>query len=229
MIGIICAMDIEVNGLKEIMTEVKTETISGIQFWQGKINGKDCVCAECGIGKVNAAICTQAMIMKYAPTAIINSGVAGALKSGMKINDVVVGISLVEHDMDLTDFGEEMGTVQIGETKIKNFVCDEPLGDMLVEACRGLDCKVYTGIIVSGDQFISSKEKRNSLHKSFNALACEMEGAAIGHVCYRNNIPFCVLRSISDNIDNNESMDFMEFKTIAANKATNIILKLFQN
>lgn len=228
MIGIICAMALEVQGFKSKMTDVKKESVAGIDFWSGKLENKDCVCAECGIGKVNAAMCTQIMILKYSPDAIINSGVAGALRSGMRISDVVVATNVIQHDMDLTDFGEEPGTVNFNDCKIKCFICDVPLANALVEACRGLDCKIYTGIVVSGDQFISSNQKRRQLSRDFNANACEMEGAAIGHVCVRNKVPFCVLRSVSDNIDNNQTVDFDKFKHAAAEKATNIILKMLK-
>ena len=216
MIGIIGAMDIETKGIKSAMTDVCSETIASIEFIKGKISGKDVVCAMCNPGKVNAAICAQVMILTYNPEIIINSGVAGSLIPQLKVLDVAIGTACVQHDFDLTALGSPKGMVD-GVNKIL-FECDEKGVELLNKICETENC--VTGVIATGDQFISGENIKNAIHNNFDAIACEMEGASIAHVCFVNNTRFAALRVISDGAD---EMDFNTFKVEASNKSVEII------
>lgn len=235
MIGIIGALDVEIAGIKNLMTDVREETISKINFYIGKINGQDCVLAQCGVAKVNAAMCTQTMILMFKPEAIINTGVAGALNKEINIGDIVVSSSVVHHDANIIeDEGKESGmlfprgTIQFSDESITKIDADKALADRLIEGCKNIDgVKVFYGTVASGEQFISSKVARIEIGEFFNAYCCEMEGAAIGQVCYRNDVPFVILRAISDTIDDNDFMDFEKFKCIAADETLKVIKAFF--
>ncbi len=224
MLGIIGAMTVEVDELKKIMSDTLEHTVGDMTFVSGKLYGADAVVTVCGEGKVNAAMCTQAMIMEYAPDLIVNTGVGGGLADGLKIGDVVVASAVVEHDMDMSPLGYPIGFVSgVDKTEMP---CDKKTADLLERCTRELNIPCRRGIVASGDQFISSDEKKAFLVKTFNASVCEMEGAAIGHVCIRNGVPFGVLRSVSDSGDDKASMSFPEFAELAA-KNSIAIIKLF--
>ena len=225
MIGIIGAMDVEVNKFKEQMLGVSTETFSGVEFVSGTLWGHPTVVAVSGVGKVNAAICTQTMIMKYDPKFIINSGVAGGLSSGLNIADTVVATSVIQHDMDTSPLGDPVGF--ISGLNLVEIPTDEVLSDKLLSATIKSGVHSIKGIIVSGDQFINSSEKKAFLKETFNAAACEMESAAIGHVCYKNSVPFSILRSISDNADDSSHISYTEFVQIAADNLEKIMKSFF--
>lgn len=224
MLGIIGAMTVEVDELKKIMSDTLEHTVGDMTFVSGKLYGADAVVTVCGEGKVNAAMCTQAMIMEYAPDLIVNTGVGGGLADGLKIGDVVVAFAVVEHDMDMSPLGYPIGFV--GGVNRTEMPCDKKTADLLERCTRELNIPCRRGIVASGDQFISSDEKKAFLVKTFNASVCEMEGAAIGHVCIRNGVPFGVLRSVSDSGDDKASMSFPEFAELAA-KNSIAIIKLF--
>ena len=224
MLGIIGAMTVEVDELKKIMSDTLEHTVGDMTFVSGKLYGADAVVTVCGEGKVNAAMCTQAMIMEYAPDLIVNTGVGGGLADGLKIGDVVVASAVVEHDMDMSPLGYPIGFV--GGVNRTEMPCDKKTADLLERCTRELNIPCRRGIVASGDQFISSDEKKAFLVKTFNASVCEMEGAAIGHVCIRNGVPFGVLRSVSDSGDDKSSMSFPEFAELAA-KNSIAIIKLF--
>ena len=222
MIGIIGAMDIEVEGFKNHMTDVKTEQHSNLEFITGKIEDKKCVVVMCGIGKVSAAICTQMMIDKYNPEVIINTGVAGGLDKDLGISDIAVATSVVQHDIDTTIFGDPKG--YISNLGLVNIPVEESVSALLAEIASSLDdTTVVQGIIASGDQFISTPYQKNQIIDSFDAIAAEMEGGSIGHVCYANGVKFGILRAISDNASGDALMDYETFKSIAANKTIHIV------
>lgn len=234
MLGIIGALDIEIDGIKSLMTDIEAKTVSKITFYKGKINGKECVVAQCGVGKVNAAMCAQTMILLYNVTAVINTGVAGALNRKLKIGDIVVSSDVVHHDNKcLVDDGQAeaypRGTIQFSDEITTRIQADESLTDKIVEECKKdlTEVNVYLGTVASGEQFISSKEARLDIGEFFNAYCCEMEGASIGQVCYRNNIPFAILRAISDTVDDNDYMDFEKFKVVAADETLKVIKAFF--
>ncbi len=226
MIGIIGAMEIEVNRFKAIMTEATAKTISNIEFVSGKLWGKDTVIAVSGVGKVNAAICTQTMILEFEPDFIINSGVAGGLESTLKVCDVVVASAVIQHDMDTSPLGDPVGF--ISGINIVDIPTDTQLSQKLADASSENGVHTLTGKIVSGDQFINSAEKKTYLTETFGAYACEMEAAAIGHVAYKNNIPFCILRSISDNADGSSHLSYTEFVEAASETLEKVMKAFFE-
>ena len=224
MLGIICAMKVEVEGILGLMENKEEFTKAGATFTKGLIHGKEVVVTECGIGKVNAAVTTQVMIDKFSPSALINSGVGGALSEKLKVGDVVISTDAVEHDYDTTAFGDPKGLICFKDEQRVDIPADEKLCEALLMACESLtDTTVLKGRIATGDQFISDTEKRISLGNEFNALACEMEGGAVGHTCYRNKVPFAILRCISDDLTNSTSMDYETFKAFAAAKTTMVL------
>lgn len=221
-IGIIGAMEVEVKELISSMEDIKKETISGIDFYEGILQGKSAVVAECGVGKVHAAVCTQTMILKYAPDIIINTGVAGSLSPELDIADIVISDGVVQHDFDVSSFGKPVGLIS-GIELIK-IPCKEELVNKLKDAAEALeDTNVAVGTVASGDQFISSMEKKDYIVNNFNALCTEMEGASIGQVCYINNVDFCIVRAMSDKADGSAHMDFPSFVDIAVGKSIKLI------
>mgnify|MGYP001154612114 FL=1 len=227
-IGIIGAMDIEVEELINSMENIKTETISKIDFYQGKLQGKDLVVAKSGVGKVQAALCTQTMILKYAPDTIINTGVAGSLSSDLDIADLVISDGVVQHDFDVSAFGKPVG--MISEIDLIKIPCKKELVEKIEYSAKILeDTNVLVGTIASGDQFIASKEKKDYIVDNFNALCTEMEGAAIGHVCYINDVDFCIIRAMSDKADGSAHMDFPSFVEIAVDKSIKLINNFLRN
>lgn len=227
-IGIIGAMDIEVAELIESMDNIKKETISSTVYYEGTLQGKNVVVAKCGVGKVHAAVCAQTMILKYKPDAIINTGVAGSLNSELDIADLVISNNVVQHDMDTSGLGDPIGL--ISGVNLINIPCPKNLVEKIEKAAKTIEnTNVIVGTIASGDQFICNQDKKDYIVNNFNALCAEMEGAAIGHVCYLNNVDFCIVRAISDKADGSAHMDFPEFTKIAAKKSTQLINTLLKN
>lgn len=228
LIGIIGAMDVEINGLKAVMNDLISETVSSVEYCRGKIYGTECIAAVAGVGKVNAAICAQTMILKYAPDMIINIGVAGGLSPELGTGDIAVADSVVEHDMDTTPLGEPAG--YIGGLDRVYIDCDKTMADRLFKAASEIDgLIVRRGVIASGDQFIASSEQRSRIIDNFGAIAAEMEGASIGHVCAMSGVPFGVIRAISDGANGESPMSFPAFADMAAKNSINIILKLLED
>ena len=228
LVGIIGAMALEVQALKDLMDNAKIETVSTIDFYSGKINGVDTVVAVAGVGKVNAAVCAQTMILKYSPDVVINVGVAGGLDTGFKIGDIAVADSVVEHDMDTSPLGDAPG--YISGICMVEMPCDKAIADMMAKAVETVGTiHAKRGIIASGDQFINTQEERDKIVGNFGAIAAEMEGASIGHVCVMNNVKFGVLRAISDGANDDSPMDYPEFAKMAAANSIKIILELLKN
>ena len=223
-VGIICAMELELQGLIDILKTESTMEKSGTIFYKGKIGNTDVVLVQCGIGKVSSAICTQMLIDFYSPDMIINSGVAGALSTDVTVGDVVIATAAVQHDFDCTAFGDPKGTLELLGKRMVEIPADEEISSKLYEAAKELDgTRVFRGIIATGDKFVSDSEERLSIGKEFSALACEMEGGAMAQVCYRARVPFAILRSISDDIGHNTTVDFNEFKVMAAKKTVDVL------
>ncbi|MBE6674273.1 MAG: 5'-methylthioadenosine/adenosylhomocysteine nucleosidase [Ruminococcaceae bacterium] len=219
LIGIIGAMDIEVDAIIASMTDIEENIISSVKFVRGKLFGKDVVVAKCGIGKVFAAICAQTMILEYDPSVIINTGVAGSLVKGFNVLDVAVASSVVQHDMDTSAIGDPRGL--ISGINVIYIDTDKDVSNALKSAALNVKCNVKEGIIASGDKFMADAEEKEAINKQFNAIACEMEGASIGQVCYVNGVPFGILRAISDG--DGAEMDYMTFAPKAAEQSTNIV------
>lgn len=227
ILGIIGAMSEELEILLQDMELEKVEEKAKMKFHKGKLWGHDVVAVVCGIGKVNAAVCTQILASEYNVSSVINVGVAGGIGKNIYPGDVVIAENLVQYDMDTTAFGDPMG--QIPRMDTFDFKCDEKLVETAKDAfAEASDFKTFSGRIVSGDMFVASLEKIQWLEKEFGALACEMEGASIAHVCYLNNIPFVVVRSISDNANNGAHMDFEKFTPIGVKNSTFILKTMLE-
>ena len=217
MIGIIAAMNVEMESLRSHIENPVTEVISGVRFVRGMLEGKEVVTAVCGIGKVFAALCAQTMILRYAPDMIINTGVAGTLTDQLSIGSIAVSSSVVQHDMDTSPLGDPVGLISgINQVELP---ADEDLCGRLSACAGALGINTVTGVIASGDQFVASSERKAFITEHFGAVACEMEGAAIGQVCYVNEVPFCVLRAISDSADGSSHMDYPTFVKMAAEQS----------
>ena len=216
MIGIICAMALEANAITDTIENRKIKNISGVDFVSGTIGGRETVVAVCGVGKVFAAICAEAMILEYHPDVIINSGVAGSLCRSIKIGDIVIAESVVQHDMDTSPLGDPKGL--ISGINIINIPCDKAVAEYLKNCCDSLGIKNFGGVIATGDVFMSNEENKKEVADRFNAKACEMEGASVGQVCYVNKVPFCVLRAISDNADDGAEITYETFAAESAKK-----------
>lgn len=222
MLGIIGAMDVEVNALKSKITNKTITNIAGIDFVLGNIENVMVCVAQCSPGKVNAALCTQAMIDKFSVDSIINIGVGCSLNKQVVIKNVVVASDVCQYDIDITALGEPKGYINgLNTIKIET---DKALSDELARAAIVCGERIHRGTVASGDTFIASSELKNELAKEFGAVCGEMEGGAIGHVCRANNIPFAVLRSISDGGNEDSAIDYPAFKKIAASISGSIIL-----
>ncbi len=229
LLGIIGAMHEEIIELKNSMQEIEEIKISAITFYKGKLNNKNIVLVESGIGKVNAAITTTLLINKFKVDKIIFTGVAGAVNPKISVTDIVIGTELLESDMDV----RAGGNYKLGEIpRMKNsyFKPDTDLFHLAKTAAIKLfgEEKVFEGRIISRDEFVASTEKVSYLWETFKAECVEMEGAAVAHVCEVLNIPFIVLRSISDKADNDAGMSFEEFVKVAA-KNSKLIVKEILN
>ena len=224
LIGIIGAMEVETAGLVAEMTDKKTEVVSGVTYTCGELCGKRVVVATCGVGKVFAAICAEAMILKFGVTALLNTGVAGGLSPMLEVGDVAVADEVVQHDMNTTALGDPRGLLSgINVVKIKT---DNRLTKALCDATAEEGLNGIVGTIASGDLFVAKDSVKEKLIAEFDAVACEMEGAAIGHVAFVNNVPFAVLRAISDGGD---GMEFSEFVGVAAKISVNVTKKFLNN
>ena len=222
--GIIGAMRVEVDALKEKMEIAATETVSGVEFVRGTLCGHPVVVAQCGVGKVFAAICAQTMILRYGVDRIINTGVGGSLCRELGVLDIAVADAVVQHDMDTSPLGDPVGLIS-GICVVKIQTC-KSLADRIEAAARAMGKNVVRGVIASGDQFINSAEKKSWIASTFGAISCEMEGAAIGHVCYVNGVDFAVIRSISDNASGEADIEFPEMARRAAAQAQELILRV---
>lgn len=212
MLGIIGAMDEEVAMIKAQLTDVQVETRAAMDFYKGKLEGKEVVVVRSGIGKVNAAMCTQILADIYGVTGVVNTGIAGSLKAEIDIGDIVLSSDAVQHDMDATGFGYEPG--QIPRVETLAFKADEGLIHLAEECCSKVNPDIHTfvGRVVTGDQFISDKGKKKWLTDTFGGYCTEMEGAAIAQACYLNSIPFLIVRAISDKADDSATVDYPAFE-----------------
>lgn len=227
-LGIIGAMDLETELLKGKMDSSTVTEMAGMSFYAGAIDGLDVVVVTCGIGKVNAAVCTQILASHFDVNAIVNTGVSGAIHSDLNVGDIVISTDCMQHDFDCTGFGYEPGIIPRMDTSV--FKADEKLiglaYDSTVEKVK--THKVFKGRIVSGDQFVASIEKKDYIEKVFAAHTTEMEGASIAQVCHLNKIPFVIIRAMSDKADGSAHVSFDEFATEAANNSSQIILSIIE-
>ena len=225
-IGIIGAMEVEVAILKEKMEDVRIIKKASMDFYEGILAGKKAVVVRSGIGKVNAGICAQILADVFSVDAIINTGIAGSLNKNINIGDIVLSTDVVQHDMDATGFGYRKG--QIPQMPVFFFNADDNLRRLAAEVCREVntDIQVFEGRIASGDQFVCDQDVKNQIVSDFSAYATEMEGAAIGQAAYLNEIPFLVVRAISDKADGSAQMDYSEFEKAAVDHSVRLTLNM---
>lgn len=231
MIGIIGAMETEVKTLISALESPVKTTIAGCDFYSGKLNEKDAVVVMCGIGKVAAAICAQAMIDHFHPDALINTGVAGGLESTLEVGDVVVATDAVQHDFDLTAFGYAKGYMPAwGKDKDRpsGYPASPELIEKLSEAASLTGVHFVAGRVASGDVFVSSSELKKTLISEFSASAAEMEGAAFAQVAYQNKLPCAILRAISDLADREANISFDEFEILAAERSAKLMMEFMK-
>lgn len=222
MLGIIGAMKAEVAQLKQEMNQPEVVTVAGMEFYRGTIGEKEVVVVQSGIGKVSAALCVQILADRFGVDGVVNTGIAGSLKAEINIGDLVLSTDAIQHDVDATNFGYPLGEIpQLGTL---TFEADERLCSLAKKCCEEVnpDISVYEGRILTGDQFICDKNKKEWLSKTFNGSCTEMEGAAIAQAAYLNKIPFLIVRAISDKADDSASMDYPEFERQAIIHSTNL-------
>lgn len=230
-IGIIGAMEVEVNFLRNLMGDGRKETeAGGIVFNEGKINGVDAVVVRSGVGKVNAALCAQRLALQFGCTNVINTGIAGAMAHGLGVMDFVVSTDAVYHDMNATGFGYKLG--QVPQMQVFSFEADKAMIEAakkaFVESELSKGHKMIEGRIATGDQFISDKEQKSFIAKEFSPACVEMEGAAIAHACYLNKVPFVVLRCMSDMADDLSSNQYDFNEPVAAEMSARVVEKMIQ-
>lgn len=227
VIGIIGAMEEEISMLLGQMKNKETKKMAGMEFHRGRLWDQEAVVVRSGIGKVNMAVCTQILIDVYGVTALINTGVAGGLYEKINIGDIVVSTDALQHDMDATGFGYQPGEVPRMETSV--FQADKNLREMAVKACRLVNPEIqcFEGRVVTGDQFISSGDKKKELIETFDGYCAEMEGAAMAQTAYLNGIPFVVIRAISDKADNSATMNYEEFEEQAIVHTMKLLAAMF--
>ena len=222
-IGIIGAMDLEVEHLKGEMQISRIVDKAGMEFYTGTLKGVDVVIVRSGIGKVNAGLCAQILADVFQVTHIINTGVAGSLNAKLDIGDILISRDALYHDVDVRIFGYQLGEVpQMG---CREFKADKAMIEAAVSSCKEVnpDIHVEVGRILSGDQFISDKAKKETLIADFQGDCTEMEGAAIAHSAYLNKIPFVIIRAISDKADDSAEMDYPTFEREAAKHSARLV------
>ncbi len=223
MLGIIGAMDIEVNSIKNRVQNKSVTLLSGIEFVKGNIGSEEVCVAQCSPGKVNACLCTQIMLDCFSPDRVINIGVGCSLADDVVIKNVVIATDVCEYDIDITALGEPRGFVNgLNTVKIKT---DTALSEALARAAISCGEKIHRGTIASGDTFIANEDMKREISAEFGAICGEMEGGAVGHTCACAGVSFAVLRCISDGGDESSLMDYPTFKKIAADISTAIVLE----
>ncbi len=224
MIGIIGAMELEVSRLTQAMADCHTQKFAGMTFYRGNINGQDVVVVRSGVGKVNAAVCTQILVDKFSVNAIINTGIAGAVSEQVDIGDIVLSTDAIQHDVEAVGFGYPVGTIP--QMEVSTFMADQTLRDLAKTTFEELYSKekLHVGRILTGDQFIADADKRAWLLETFDGLCCEMEGAAIAHAAHLNELPFLIIRAISDKADADSVEDYPAFERQAAEQSAKLTM-----
>lgn len=225
-IGIIGAMELEVEALKSAMSVTGIENRAGMEFYEGTLSGAQVVVVRSGVGKVNAALCTQILADLFQVTHIINTGVAGSLNARLDIGDILISTDALHHDVDATIFGYRLGEVpQLG---LREFPADRHLAELAKAACEKTnpDIKAVYGRVLSGDQFIADQKVKEQLVEHYHGDCTEMEGASIAHGAYLNHIPFVIIRAISDKADNSAEVEYPVFEAAAARHSAALVKEL---
>lgn len=226
-IGIIGAMDEEIELHLESMSDVMEYGRAGITFYKGRIHAKPVVLCKSGVGKVNASICTQILINRFNVSNVIFTGVAGGVDPELSIGDIVISIDCAQHDIDASALGFKPGEIPFAATSV--FQADERLIQLAQKSGATIeDVQLVTGRILSGDQFVADKEHVKRLYNDFKGSCVEMEGAAVGQVCHLNEIPFVIIRSLSDKADGSANVNFLEFTKLASSRSYQIVDKMLE-
>ena len=227
-LGIIGAMDVEVATLKEKMECAAVTVKAGMAFCEGILEGVPAVVVQCGVGKVNAALCAQILCDCYGVTAIVNTGIAGSLCNDLDIADLVISRDAIHHDFDLRFWGRPVG--QVPGFDVTAFPADEKLIELAFDAAEAVNPgHNKIGRVASGAQFICSREQKETIIANTQAICAEMEGASIAHAAYRNGVPFVILRAISDKADDSAEMDYPTFEALAAQRCAQVTTNLAKN
>lgn len=234
MLGIIGAVESEIEDIRAGLSETEVFEKAGLTYYHGRYKGRECVLSMAGVGKVNAALCTQIMIDKFSPSAIINTGTAGGLAPEVHIGDVVMSTEAIEHDMDCTKFGYRPGEIpDLKKSEVFDgvaFRASEEMRKLARAAAKKAvpDMRLLDGVILSGDEFVSSKEQKERLLRDHRGSCCEMEGAAIAHVCALNKVPFLILRAISDSADEGATDNYHDFEAKVAKNSAKLCLAMLE-
>ena len=224
-LGIIGAMAVEIATLKENMENMQETTRTGMVFYEGRLQGVDAVVVQCGIGKVNAAMCTQILCDCFGVTHVVNTGIAGSLCAELDIGDLVISCDAIHHDFDLHFWGRPIG--QVPGFDVTAFPADEKMMELAFAAAESVNPgHSRVGRVASGDQFICSKAQKEKIIADTQALCAEMEGASIAHTAYRNGVPFVIIRAISDKADDSAEMDYPTFEAIAAQRCAQVTMAM---
>ena len=228
MIGILCALDREIEELLSELEGAEHRALCGYDYAAGTLRGQKVVLCKCGVGKVNAAVCAQTMLLNWNVDLVINSGVAGALKEPLEIGDICVATELVQHDVDTSAIGDPVGFVSTVERIY--FPCAERAVEGILRAAARLDhVRALPGRVASGDQFVTDRAVKERIVKNFDASACEMEGGAIAQVCCINGVDCAVIRAISDSSSGRHQMEYQEFMPMAAHNSAQVVLEFLSN
>lgn len=228
-LGVIGAMDVEVNLIKDAMAQagpVRTTRVAGMDFCEGTIGGTAAVVVRCGVGMVNAATCTQILADKFNVDAVLNTGIAGSLDASINIGDIVVATDAVNHIMDVTNLGYEVGVTP--GVDVLAYPTDKILRNVVLSAAAKLGATTHTGRVASGDCFVCSDAQKQRIVGTFGARCCEMEGAAIAQVSYLNGLPYVIVRAISDKADGSSSVDYPTFEAQAANLCASLTMRVLE-
>ena len=224
-LGIIGAMDVEVALLKEKMKNVTAKDRAGSAYYEGTLEGAPAVVVQCGVGKVNAALCAQILISEFGVTHLVNTGIAGSLCADLDIGDLVVSKDAIYHDFDISYWGRAIG--EVPGMGVVAFPADEAMIACAFDAAESVNPgHTRIGRVASGDQFVCNKEKKEKIIADTSAQCTEMEGTAIAHAAYRNAVPFVILRAISDKADDSAEMDYPTFEAIAARRCAEVTMAM---
>lgn len=230
-IGIIGAMQEEVSTLISLMKVEKIVEKASLKFYMGTLEDKNIVVVQCGIGKVNSALCAQILISEFDVDAVVNTGVAGAIHPDLDVKDIVISTEAIQYDVDATSFGYKKGEIPQMESSV--FKADELLIETAykssIEEVKHKGCNIVKGRVVTGDIFISSKELKDELQTVFKGYCGEMEGGAIAHVCSLNKVPFVIIRAMSDKADGSADVTYEEFVVEAAENSKDIVLRMLKS
>lgn len=222
VIGLIGAMDEEIELLLAQMVSSKKVSKAGVNYVKGTLQGREIVVCKSGVGKVNAAVTTQILIDHFGVSQVLFTGVAGALDPRLNIGDIVISSSCMQHDMDVTPLGYERGVIPY--QSISDFPADDRLISLAEQACKELSAEGYlVGKVLSGDQFIASRDTVQTLYEQLNGVCAEMEGSAVAQVCHMNGVPYVVIRSMSDKADGSAHVNFAEFTVKASQRSHSIV------